>query len=210
MSENAQTVKIHIARIAGLRPCQPCVNRWWKSQAYRPQTTSEINSLGSPEKDCAPIDAGRDEPKSTPAVNSGKPTVVVNALILSNAERAGRSFWKPASFDFDLMLFAWMRKSTPAPKARGHQADTDEYRCDMDGKGHPRKYGGKRCFGMTQQEGDQKRQQGEWCYGQEQCLIAPPEPRDKPAEGNAPSQKLDIHGAGQARESVVHKGGDQQ
>ena len=39
-------------------------------------------------------------------------------MILSNAERAGRSFWKPASFDFDLMLFAWMRKSTPAPKAR--------------------------------------------------------------------------------------------
>lgn len=48
---------------------------------------------------------------------------------------------------------------------------------------------------MTQQEGDQKRQQGEWRHGQEQCLIAPPEPRDKPAEGNAPSQKLDIHGA---------------
>ena len=95
-------------------------------------------------------------------------------------------------------------------ESKGHQADTDEYRCDMDGKGHPRKHGGKRCFGMTQQEGDQKRQQGEWRYGQEQCLIAPPEPRDKPAEGNAPSQKLDIHGAGQARESVVHKGGDQQ
>ena len=95
-------------------------------------------------------------------------------------------------------------------ESKGHQADTDEYRCDMDGKGHPRKHGGKRCFGLTQQEGDQKRQQGEWRHGQEQCLIAPPEPRDKPAEGNAPSQKLDIHGAGQARESVVHKGGDQQ
>lgn len=86
MSENAQTVKIHIARIAGLRPCQPCVNRWWKSQAYRPQTTSEINSLGSPERIVPQLMRAEMNPKSTPAVNSGKPTVVVNALICQCGE----------------------------------------------------------------------------------------------------------------------------
>ena len=108
MSENAQTVKIHIARIAGLRPCQPCVNRWWKSQAYRPQTTSEINSLGSPERIVPQLMRAEMNPKSTPAVNSGKPTVVVNALILSNAERAGRSFWKPARFHRFFTVLAYL------------------------------------------------------------------------------------------------------
>ena len=63
---------------------------------------------------------------------------------------------------------------------------------------------------MAQQEGDQKRQQRKRRNGQEQRFIAPPEPSDKAAEGNAPSQKLNVHGAGQAREPVVHKRDDQQ
>lgn len=36
-------------------------------------------------------------------------------------------------------------------ESKGHQADTDEYRCDMDGKGHPESTG-KRCFSMTQRK----------------------------------------------------------
>ena len=81
MSENAQTVKIHIARIAGLRPCQPCVNRWWKSQAYRPQTTREINSLGSPERIVPQLMRAEMNPKSTPAVNSPRSEPPSNSRI---------------------------------------------------------------------------------------------------------------------------------
>ena len=63
---------------------------------------------------------------------------------------------------------------------------------------------------MAQEKGNKERQKGKGGDNEQQGFIAGPQPRDEPDEGDAPGQKLDIHGTGQAGKAVVKKSDAQQ
>lgn len=111
-------------------------------------------------KGCAPIGAGQDEPKRYARREQWKADRRHERIDLVQCGKGRKILLETHQLWFRLDALRLSEKKHTRAESKGRQADTDGYRYGMDSKDHPQKHGGKRCFDMTQREGDQKRQQG--------------------------------------------------